>query len=541
MWPKIPDNIQSLTAAALRELSREIKKVATGVLLAADSTAEQLAEAHTFLAQRDEFIALAKTKDASAATAAALAADDDDEDPAPAPVVETPAPVVEDPAPVVEDEELSTRPVVTTFGGTPAAGTAVVPVKPQSTLEQLFAKDGLGSKRAGDTFESWQELALAAVARAENIRAASGERFAVAGIKANYPEERRLGDSASLNMAMFEPDEIQAALCAPATPYYGIACANTLVRPVFNSMPQFQAPRMKVSIMPSPSLSDIVTGVAQWSAANEASSNAQKLAPQKITCGNPTEYQMYGVYRSLTVRNMLAMSYPELVEAWLNRLGAAHARLAEQLLLNAMYSATTEIAAPRLGYGGTTSILSTILNYLALYQETQRWDSPGMMKAWIPRWVLWAIKMDLIRRRQVTGVAGVPSDGYVSGLFSDVGFDVTWILDTPSYAVAIPPVASGGNLNLLPATVQILCAPAGKFALMDRGELSIGVTGNNIYRDNASNSANEFTFFFENFEGVVSTNSCPAHTLNIPVQWNGVQIDDIVINAQGGDEVGYQS
>ena len=74
-----------------------------------------------------------------------------------------------------------------------------------------------------------------------------------------------------------------------------------------------------------------------------------------------------------------------------------------------------------------------------------------------------------------------------------------------------------------------------------RGELAIGVTGNNIYRDNQSNSRNEFTMFFENFEGIVNTTSCPAHILDIPACWSGVQIDDIAINCQGGDEVGYQS
>ena len=157
----------------------------------------------------------------------------------------------------------------------------------------------------------------------------------------NYDVENRKGFGAKgpglvPPPTRFEPDEITAALCAPATPYYGLACANVLRRPVFNSLPQFQAPRMKVSIPESPSLSDIVTGVGQWTAEDDADADAVKLACQTIACGTPTEYVMYGVYRCLTIKNMLAMSNPELVEAYLNRLGAAHARLAEQLLLNAM-------------------------------------------------------------------------------------------------------------------------------------------------------------------------------------------------------------
>lgn len=549
MWPKIPENLQALSASALRALAREIKTVATKALLSPELTADSRTEIDQFLAIRDEARTLAAQKDADAERAAALAADDSDEDPAPADEPKAdPAPSTEAAAdepkadePKADDEddaELQGKaPAKVGFGMKSKPGT---PAKPASTLEMLHAVDGVTGKQPGQGFESWAELAKATVARAQNIRANASEKFEVARIRAEYPQDRILGDSAVLNMAKFEPDEIQAALCAPATPYYGLACANVLRRPVFNSLPQFQAPRMKVSIPESPSLSDITTGVGVWTADDDADANAVKEACQTITCGTPTEFVMYGVYRCLTVKNMLAMSYPELVEAWLNRLGAAHARLAEQRLLNLMATRATEINAPTLGYGGSVSILSTVMNYLALYNETERWDVPGM-QAWLPRWVMWAMKMDLMRRRRTAGDFSVPSDGQINGMFSEVGLTPHWYMDTPSYAVAIPAVSSGGNLNLLPASVQILLAPAGKFAVMDRGELAIGVTGNNIYRDNQSNSRNEFTFFFENFEGIVDTTSCPAHILDIPACWNGVQIDDIVINCQGGDEAGYQS
>jgi len=544
MWPKIPENLQALSASALRALAREIKSAATTALLSPELTAETRTEVDQYLAIRDEARTLADQKDADAARAAALAADDSDEDPAPAdppaPAPSTEAaveePVADEPA-ADEDPELQGKAPKVGFGmkSKPAA-----PAKPVSTLEMLHAVDGVAGHAPGEGFESWADLAKATVARAQNIRANASEKFEVARIKAEYPQDRILGDSAVLNMAKFEPDEIQAALCAPATPYYGLACANVLRRPVFNSMSQFQAPRMKVSIPESPSLSDITTGVGVWTADDDADANAVKEACQTITCGTPTEFVMYGVYRCLTVKNMLAMSYPELVEAWLNRLGAAHARLAEQRLLNLMATRATEINAPALGYGGSVSIVSTIMNYLALYNETERWDVPAM-HAWLPRWVMWAMKIDLMRRRRTAGDFSVPSDGTINGMFADVGVSPTWYMDTPSYAVAIPGVASGGNLNLLPASVQILLAPAGKFAVMDRGELAIGVTGNNIYRDNQSNSRNEFTLFFENFEGIVDTTSCPAHILDIPACWNGAQIDDVVINCQGGDEAGYQS
>jgi hypothetical protein len=435
--------------------------------------------------------------------------------------------------------------VPTSFG---SASTAVAVLeKPDTRVvvrtapEYLFAVGGVQGKAPGDAFDSWSEVADAAAKRGASLNPTSTERFEIARIRGNYTPDRVLSEDVLLNAAKFEPDELTAAFCPPATPYYNIACANTLRRPVAASLPGFQAPRGRVSIMPSPALSDITTGYGQWTSNDDTNVNAVKSTCQTITCGSPTEYEMYGIYRCLTVKNMMAMTYPELVEAYLNRLGAAHARLGEELMLNAMYSATTKLNAPTLGYGGAVTITSTILNYLALYLETQRWDDTGNQQAWIPRWVLWAMKMDILRRRRTDAGFSVPSDAVIEQMFRDVGVDVTWFIDRPTFAVAIPAVGTGGNLNRLPASVQILLAPQGKFAAIDRGELAIGVTGNNIYRDNESNRRNQFTFFFENFEGVVNTTSCPAYTLDIPTCWNGAQIDDIVINCQGGDEVGYQS
>ena len=89
-------------------------------------------------------------------------------------------------------------------------------------------------------------------------------------------------------------------------------------------------------------------------------------------------------------------------------------------------------------------------------------------------------------------------------------------------------------MTALPSEATVLIAPRGKYALMDGGQLDIGVTGNNIYRDNVSNSRNEFTFFFENFEGVVDTTSCPARRLVFPsLCYNGAQIADVTINCLG--------
>lgn len=532
MWPTLPDNLSSLSATALRSLAREIKDAVRAALTSPERTDASRAEAHEWAAKRREIIALAEDADA----AAALEADDADAEPEPEKVLATVgAPVVETPE---GEPTAASTPVVTTFGQEPVATTPAVPRR--VSLDYLQATDGVVGKDAGDPFESWAELAMAAVDRAGRIRGNSAEKFTVARIKGEYAPERVLNDDLHWNMSRFEPEEITAALCAPATPYYGLACMNSTRRPVFNSLPQWQAPRMKVSTMSSPALSDITTGVGVWTADDDADAEALKDACQTITCGSATEYVMYGVYRCLTVKNMLAMSYPELVEAYLNRLAAAHARLAEQRLLNLMGAAATSLPAPLLGYGASTSIVTTVMNYIALYQETQRWEFDGLMDAWLPRWVKTALKMDLYRRRTTNGTVNkVATDAEIEALFRDAGVNVTWFLDTPTWATTIPAV--GSPLNLLPQQIDMLIAPRGKFGVMDRGELSIGVTGNGIYRDNDSNRANQFTFFFENFEGIVDTQNCGAHVLHLPVCITGIQVDDQLVNCLGQDEAGYQS
>ena len=543
MWPQVPEDIKSLSATEAKALARAIRLQAAKVLrdgVDADGRAEVDAQ----LAIREALLAHA----ADAERAEALESETGD-DPEPEPTPEpTPEPEpTPDPEPVDGDDgDLATRGRVlpTSFGTVntlPAVRTDTRPVV-RTAPEYLFATSGVQGKQPGDPFESWAEVSAAAAKRGAVLNPASTERYEIARISGNYPADRILTEDVMINAVKFEADELMAAFCPPATPYYNLACANTMRRPVFASLPGFAAPRGSVTTMSSPSLSDITTGFGQWTSADDADVNAVKDACQTIACGTPTTYEMYGVYRCLTVKNMMAMTYPELVEAYLNRLGAAWARMAEELMLNAMATATTTVNAPNLGYGGSVTITSTIMNYLALYQETQRWDITENMQAWIPRWVLWGMKMDIVRRR-ATGptpdVLNVPSDAQINAMFDKVGVTVHWYLDRPTYAVAIP--AIGSTLNRLPASVQIMIAPPGKFAAIDRGELAIGVTGNNIYRDNESNRRNQFTFFFENFEGIVNTTSCPAHVLDIPVCWNGVQIDDIVINCQGGDELGYQS
>jgi hypothetical protein len=572
MFPKIPENLEALTSSELRALAAEIRSAVEAVLADSPST-ETIAEAREFISVRKEIVELAKSKDALAADVAAMAYEDEEDeeeaadkkedeeededgdmsDNASSEAAEEPATEQAEEAAkesgdeVAESVEIDTpeateasvnRKVRTSMGVADSPSTEIVDGR--LSADKLLSRSGVDGKAPGQQFESWLELAESLQSKASQITRNSSERFQVAYVPGKFDDAHTLSDNMVLNLRKFEP-EILAEMCAPAEPQYDLDCWNTDRRPVRNSMAAFKPDaRGAVTIYPSPSLADITgqapDGVGIWDNDRDTALDDPKTCAV-IECAEPTLYRLYGVYRCLTVQNLLAITFPELVEAYLNRLAAAHARLAEQQLLEAMGAASVNVDAGALGYGTSTSVTTSVMNLLALHQESERWDIGGM-EAWMPRWIAWAMKMDLMRRRNTSGnVQAVPSDGEIVSMFTNMGVTPHFFIDTPSWATAIPAVQTGGSLNLLPNRVEMVLAPTGKFAVMDRGELSIGVTGNNIYRDNTSNSLNQFTFFFENFEALVDTNSCPAYLLEVDgLCHNGVQIDDAVIQCDGTGE-----
>lgn len=408
--------------------------------------------------------------------------------------------------------------------------------------DKVLAFDGT-STEAGEAFASWGDVASALIDKAKVVRHNTPERFPIGQVRANYGPERQLDANPLFNLHLFDEAELTAALCTAPEPSYEMACWNTTRRPVFNRLPRYQPNRRgSVSIYPSPSLHDITTGYDQWTFDDDDNPSAEKECAT-IVCGDPEVYEMYAVYRCMTIKHNMLMTFPELVEAWLNRLFAATSRFAEKLILETMGTTANQLDVNHgLGYNATTSITSGLLNYLAMYQEEERWDTPNMLM-FAPRWLQLALKADMMRRRSTNGSRiMVPSDADVNALFTGVGFEPVWFIDTPSWATAIPSKNVNGVLGQFPANLEVLLAPVGKYAVLDRGELNIGVTGNNYYRDTTNLKKNEITFFVENYEGVVDTTSCPADIVQFPnVCFNGQQIADIVINCQGGDEVGAAS
>ena len=554
MFPKVPEDLSNLSLAelktlqlAIRDAGKTVKRNAelSGGTLSPDNAAAVLAgkadldRLNVAIAAEEAKLAdEAAEADAAAAALDALSAEDEvaaddadeaadedvaDEDDAEDEVEETTAAA----APVAKVTERAPRPKARPATQALAVTDATKPVGSADVLKATKA----GALGVRGNYESWRQLSEDMIQTFPALP--SGRKEVLATIDGNY-EGRTLSENAIDNL------ELTAAMCAPATPYYNLGCMNTTRRPVFGALPQFAAPRGAVSIYPSPTLSDVDGVAGIWTAEDDANPAAVKNDCAVIECADSETYRIYGVYRCLTVKNMSQLTFPELTEAYVNRLAASHSRLAEIQLLNAMATEADLVEARPLDFDGPVHVATQLAESLALHQEAQRWDNDGDWLVFLPRWVQAGIRVSLMRRR-VTNGQGVRTvtDAEINAIFTNVGFRPVWFIDTPTWAQPIPAVRSATSANPLPTRVDAIVAPPSKFGVMDRGQLSVGVAANNIYRDNASNKRNEFTMFFENFEGLVNTDSCPAYRFKFTgVSWNGVQVGDIAAPEADGTTIG---
>lgn len=410
------------------------------------------------------------------------------------------------------------------------------------------APGGADGLRPGEQFGSLTQMAEALVETAHEVRG-GGRKIAVARTFGRFSEAQQLSEDPGENIAKFgglqlgtQPslDAITAALCAPAEPIYELATTSSTARPVKGSLATYQPRRGKVSVYPTPKLADIddaessgdaaIRGRGIWTAEDDADLEAVKATCARITCAEPDEYAIYGVYRCMTIKNMLWMTYPELVEAYLNRLGALTARLADSTLLDGMEGSpnTVAVTATASEHSGAVNLLATIIQLAALAREEERYGEI-MFDAWLPRWVVPALKVDLLRQKRTSGRLGdrIPTTAELEAAMRDAGIDVTWTLDYAESWTPAPFLSDGQAIPDFPTTINGIIAPKGNLRALDRGDLSIGVAPGNLYRDNDSNSRNEVTLFQESFEGLMDFGATNYAFELSDVLLNGAQPADV--------------
>lgn len=396
-------------------------------------------------------------------------------------------------------------------------------------IKRFTATSGVSGMAAGEEFEDGAALGEALVKRFKDIKGGGTEKIAVANLEGNFTDEMTLvpGDTMG-NMAKLgggdptRPEALTASLaCVPRQPLYDVGIDSSTARPVLASLPRRRAPRGGYLVYPHPLLSDVLDatgsgdGTGVWTEDEDDDPNAVKNACAVITCSTPVQYDIYGVYRCITVRNLLNMTFPELVEAYLNKLTALWARLAEVTLLDAMVNSTNtvDITATAGTFSASQNIIELVNRLTAVYREQERYGSVEL-HAWMPRWVQRMLVSDaaLLTKYDSTLADRVVTEADINRLFSDLGVNVTWTLDNATGWQALGPQAAGA-LNSFPTTTDIIFSPEGNFQALDQGNLQVGVT-NRVPWDLDDMARNQFTMFWESYEGLLDLGA-PTWTFRI--------------------------
>lgn len=381
---------------------------------------------------------------------------------------------------------------------------------------------GVPGFEADAPIDSRLDVAKALAAKWQTVaESGTGERFAVVSIKAEYPD---FADFSNGDFSGLYDDAIVAA-CAPLEPYYGVGFYSSEARPVFGSMPKFNAPRGGVKIYASPRFSDDLipadTGYGQWTRTDDNNVSAEKNDCYDFVCGDTTDYEVYGVYRCMNIRNLDAITFPELVAAHQNQLGSKFARYADKLLLDAMV-ATADIAVHASAtYGATRTILSRMDQIAARYRENERLDDTPVLDIWLPRWIRNALREDVIRAANDSGVPEVVVDATINSWFGDIGLVPHFTFDNPTSAGDLSTQTSG-VVNAWPDTTWYILSVRGNLGILDLGSINIGVSPNGSFRDSALTKRNRFQMFMESFEGLVNRGA-PVWRGEVTVLANGAQ------------------
>lgn len=467
-------------------------------------------------------------------TPAEVVAEEADPDPDPDPdvVVEAPveAPVaevvVEAPVEEVIVEEAPVA-VVAAAARLPRPRAEHAPIEVAAKGTALVASAGIKGYTPGQTLTR-EELADATIKALHGGTIAQGSQkvlVASADWGSKFPSELKLGfqePTASIMAkieAAYGETALQASggLCAPVTPYYELMNVAVADRPVRDALANFNAVRGGLQFAAPPTIADI-TGVGIKTAEEDALGGtfATKTC-QIVACPDFSTVDVEMIYHCLQFGNLNARAFPELIATYNDLVLAAHARLAEQSLLDGITAFSTAVA-DNAEYGATSTLVAGILKASAAIRFQLRMAAGARLRVILPTWVADLLVNDTVNTQ--FGRFEYARDS-IAALLDRLGnVTVSWTLDTTTGGPGFGAQAAGA-LAEFPTTVQWWIFPEGSFLFLDGGTLDLG-----IVRDSTLNATNDFQIFGETFENVafvgpmayvVTSTICPSGAVANPV------------------------
>lgn len=354
----------------------------------------------------------------------------------------------------------------------------------------------------------------------------NGDRYEIATVRAEYPEERALLasagafdnaekiDAAVREARSWSADEnmnalTAAGLCAPLEVLYDINVIGDTPRPVRDALVRFQVDRGGITYRQPFEGVTQTGGIGNWTEAND---QADPLVPKtcvEIACPGLSEAQIEAIYQCLTFSNMTTRFDPEFMAAVIAAQDVAHARIAENKLLTQLTTGSKAVYSTKL-LGAVRDILVTLDKMIAYFRNYHRLADETSLRFILPLWAKYLMRADLTRQMVGDGLETLQApDSMITAWFTARNVNVTWHLDgidpadmtipEPDIVVpnqAYPLLTNGSAVPGFPDAISGLLFREGDWMFLDGGTLDLGTV-----RDSTLNGQNRFQTFSESFEG----------------------------------------
>ena len=390
----------------------------------------------------------------------------------------------------------------------------------QATGAPLVAAAGLQEVRAGAVMDRGtlaNAYKITATRRGKPSKSASGveERILIAAAQFPFPEDRVLvaGDyeENANKIAAKIPNYIpglngrlrgdalvaSGGLCAPLEPIYTMPNFASTARPVRDALPSFQADRGGVNVPAVTYIADIDTAITVIEESEDALGGTfATKSCQLLDCPAYTEVPVTIISHCREYGNLNAMAWPEKIAHENDLTMAAHARSAENYLLDRIKALSINVTQAGVGsqMNAFGSIVHAVTKGVAAIRFRLRADTSTRFRLLMPAWIGDLLAAD----NALMAEDRYQSQRQLTAALEKYGVSISYFLD---------PVTGGtsqgwgaeeaGALDDFPDDVQYALFVEGEFIHVDSGSLELG-----LVRDSTLNSTNDFQLFGETFENV---------------------------------------
>lgn len=468
---------------------------------------------------------------------------------------EVPAPVLAAPVAAPQAAPAPVVPSVAEMAVQPPVPVAALPAEQRNVTAHLTPYTaGLLQRGVGQEFTGLNEIAMAMLDTRSRVGAQGNGRFDIAQFQRHRGSENVILATDNGNETMRKVRQARnefalsegtlrdtwlrgiekggnsltaaAGWCAPSQNDYSL-CTNWAAGVGILDLPTVTATRGGINYTDEPDFPTIYANAVAVGGGSNLLTEAQVIADTAKTCSAipcPTFEDRRLDVAALCIRAsfLQAAGYPEVVNAWIDGLMAAHEQeinrnIIAQILTRAGAATVFAHPDPDPAGGPGDSFTSSALAAVELAREDlmYRFMLPrnSTIEVIMPFWVLAQIRADLSRRNGVNLLS--VSDGEIASMFALRGARVQFVRGWQDGLItggAIDPTFPGGDaatpfMTSLPSTFNFLAWPAGSVVLARQDV----VTLTNVY-DAASLAQNLYTALFAE-EGYAPLFPCPGQRL----------------------------